>query len=138
MAEIKRSTLFGKLNPTTATATSLIQFASDSFTIGEGSGHIEITVTRIGDASGSATVNYNTFDESQPNHGSQKSDYEIALGKLTFAPGETQKTVAIRLTGTAPSKPGASFFLRLANPVGAGASWWMPANCGQAALRLPW
>src|SRR6476659_3558556 len=70
--------LFGKLQPTTASATSLIQFASDSFTIGEGSGHIEITVTRQGDASGSATVNYSTFDQSQVDHASQKSDFEIA------------------------------------------------------------
>src|SRR5678816_957797 len=53
--------LFGKLNPTTASATSLIQFASDEFSINEGSGHIDVTVTRIGDVSGNATINYNTF-----------------------------------------------------------------------------
>src|SRR5678815_4190684 len=87
--------LFGKLNPTTATATSLIQFASDEFSISEGSGHIDVTVTRIGDVSGNATINYNTFDESQPDHASQKSDYEISLGKLSFAPGETSKTFRI-------------------------------------------
>ena len=87
--------LFGKLNPTTASATSLIQFASDSFTIGEGSGHIEITATRIGDASGTATVNYATFDQSMPGHASQKSDYQIAEGTLTFAPGETSKTFTV-------------------------------------------
>src|SRR4029077_3898131 len=74
--------LFGALNPTTASATSLIQFATDEFVISEGSGHIDITVTRAGDASGSATVNFNTLDESAPDHASQKSDYEIALGKL--------------------------------------------------------
>src|SRR4030095_15423132 len=72
--------LFGSLTPTTASATSLIQFATDEFAIGEGSGHIDVTITRAGDASGSATVNYATFDESQPDHASQKSDFEIALG----------------------------------------------------------
>ncbi len=87
--------LFGKLNPTTASATSLIQFASDSFSISEGSGHIEVTITRQGDASGSATVNYSTFDESVIGHASQKSDYEIAEGTVTFAPGETSKTFTI-------------------------------------------
>jgi Calx-beta domain len=83
--------LFGKINPTTVTATSLIQFASDTFAIGEGSGHIDITVTRAGDASGTASVNVSTFDESQPDHASQKSDYEIALSKVTFGPGETSR-----------------------------------------------
>ena len=89
--------LFGKLNPTTSSATSLIQFSSDDFAIGEGSGHIDVTITRAGDASGSATVNYATFDESQVGHASQKSDYEMAVGSVTFAPGETSKTVRILL-----------------------------------------
>src|SRR6185503_11745790 len=49
--------LFGKLEPTTASATSLIQFSTDEYSISEGSGHIDVTVTRSGDVSGSATVN---------------------------------------------------------------------------------
>jgi uncharacterized protein (TIGR03118 family) len=57
--------LLGSLRPTTATATSLIQFASDDFSIAENSGHIDVSVIRAGDASGTATVNYATFDESQ-------------------------------------------------------------------------
>src|SRR6185436_5903381 len=83
--------LFGKLNPTTASATSLIQFSTDDFAIGEGSGHIDVSITRAGDASGNATVNYSTFDESAPAHASQKSDYEMAVGSVSFAPGETSK-----------------------------------------------
>src|SRR6185503_18542227 len=71
--------LFGKLNPTTASATSLIQFSSDEYSISEGSGHIDITITRSGDVSGNATVSYSTFDESAPGHASQKSDYEMAV-----------------------------------------------------------
>ena len=38
--------LFGKLNPTTASATSLMQFSTDEYAISEGSGHIDVTVTR--------------------------------------------------------------------------------------------
>ncbi len=55
-------------------------------------------MTRAGDVSGAATVNYNTFDESQVDHASQKSDYEIALGQVTFAPGETSKTFEILIS----------------------------------------
>lgn len=112
--------LFGSLKPTTETATSLIQFATDDFAISEGSGHIDISVTRAGDVSGPATVNFNTFDESQAGHASQKSDYEIALGKLTFNPGETSKTFRILLVDDSFAEGDEVIDLALSNPTGAG------------------
>lgn len=118
--------LFGKLNPTTATATSLIQFASDEFSISEGSGHIDVTVTRIGDVSGNATINYNTFDESQPDHASQKSDYEISLGKLSFAPGETSKTFRILIVNDTFDENDEVIDLYLSNPTGSGVGLGSP------------
>ncbi|HBB98775.1 MAG TPA: TIGR03118 family protein [Blastocatellia bacterium] len=118
--------LFGKLNPTTATATSLIQFATDTFAIGEGSGHIDVGITRAGDASGTATVNFNTFDESQPGHASQKSDYEISLGKVTFNPGETAKTVRILITDDNFVEGSEVINLMLSNPTGAGVGLGSP------------
>ena len=118
--------LFGALNPTTASATSLIQFATDEFVIGEDTGHIDISVTRAGDASGSATVNFNTFDESQPDHASQKSDYEIALGKLTFAPGETSKTFRILIVNDTFDENDETIDLALSNPTGSGAGLGSP------------
>src|SRR4051812_35173589 len=118
--------LFGKLNPTTATATSLIQFSTDDFAIGESSGHIDITVTRQGDASGTATVNVNTFDESQPGHASQKSDYEISLGTLTFAPGETSKTFRILIVDDKFAEGNEVLDLALSNPAGAGVGLGSP------------
>src|SRR4051794_33577688 len=118
--------LFGKLNPTTASATSLIQFASDSFVINEGSGHIEVSVTRQGDASGTATVNYSTFDASQPAHASQKSDYEIAEGTLTFAPGETSKTFTLLLVNDNFVEGAETIDLFLSNPSGSGVGLGSP------------
>jgi len=120
--------LFGKLNPTTATATSLIQFASDAFAIGEGSGHIDITVTRAGDASGIATVNVNTFDESQVGHASQKKDYEIAIAKVTFNPGETSKTVRILIVNDIFDENNEIVNLALSNVSGAGAGLGSPSE----------
>jgi uncharacterized protein (TIGR03118 family) len=119
--------LFGSLNPTTASATSLIQFATDEFAIGEGSGHIDVTITRAGDASGSATVNYATFDESQPDHASQKSDFEIALGTARFAPGETSKTVRILLVNDTFDENNEEIGLILSNPTGAGVGLGSPS-----------
>jgi len=125
--------LFGSLKPTTASATSLVQFATDEFVIGEGSGHIDITVTRAGDASGSATVNFNTFDQSQVGHASQKSDYEIELGKLTFNPGETSKTVRILIVNDTFVEGNETIDLALSNPTGAGVGLGSP---NVATLKL--
>ena len=125
--------LFGSLKPTTATATSLIQFATDSFIIGEGSGHIDISVIRAGDASGTASVNVSTFDESQPDHASQKSDYEIALAKVTFGPGETSKTVRILIVNDIFDENNETVNLALSNVTGAGAGLGSP---NQAELTI--
>ncbi|MBC7932613.1 MAG: TIGR03118 family protein [Rubrivivax sp.] len=118
--------LFGSLKPTTASATSLIQFSTDDFTISEGTGHIDVTITRSGDASGTATVNFNTFDESAPGHASQKSDYEIALGKVSFAAGETSKTVRILIVNDIFVEGDETIDIALSNPTGAGAGLGSP------------
>ncbi len=118
--------LLGKLQPTTVSATSLVQFATDTFGISEGSGHIDISVTRAGDASGTATVNFNTFDQSQPGHGSQKTDYEIALGKLTFNAGETSKTVRILIVNDNFVEGDETIDLVISNPTGAGVGLGSP------------
>lgn len=122
--------LFGSLKPTTATATSLIQFATDEFIIGEGTGFIDVTVTRAGDASGTATVNFNTFDVSQPNHASQKSDYEISLGKITFSPGETSKTVRILIVNDNFVEGNEMVSLAISNVTGAGVGLGSPSVAG--------
>src|SRR4051812_36865807 len=118
--------LFGKLQPTTSSATSLIQFASDSFTINEDSGHIEVTIIRQGDASGAATVNYSSFDESEAGHASQKSDYQIVEGTATFAPGETSKTFTVLVVNDNFVEGDETIDLFLSNPTGSGAGLGTP------------
>ena len=90
-------------------------------------------MTRAGDASGPATVNFNTFDESQAGHASQKSDYEIALGKVSFAPGETSKTVRILIVNDNFVEGDEMVNLALSNPTGTGAGLGTP---NQAELRI--
>jgi uncharacterized protein (TIGR03118 family) len=118
--------LFGSLKPTTASATSLIQFATDTFAINEGTGHIDVSVTRAGDVSSSAAVNFNTFDESQAGHASQKSDYEISLSTISFAPGETSKTVRILIVNDNFVEGDETISLALSNPTGAGVGLGTP------------
>ena len=82
--------LFGSLKPAPSPA-SQIQFSSPTYFAGEADHHFDVTVTRSGDTTGTATVNYATVDSSL----TQKSNYEIALGRLTFNPGETSKTFRV-------------------------------------------
>jgi uncharacterized protein (TIGR03118 family) len=82
--------LFGSLKAASV-ATSQIQFSDRDYFAVESDHHFDVTVTRTGDVSGTATVNYATVDTSL----TQKSNYEIALGKLTFGPGETSKTFRV-------------------------------------------
>ncbi|HEX8632606.1 MAG TPA: TIGR03118 family protein [Pyrinomonadaceae bacterium] len=112
--------LFGSLKPTTASATSLVEFSSADYAISEGNSSIQITVARAGNVSNSATVNYATFDQNQPNHANQKSDYQIAAGMLTFAPGETSKTFRVLLVDDRFDENDEIVNLALSNPTGAG------------------
>jgi uncharacterized protein (TIGR03118 family) len=125
--------LFGQLNPTTATATSLIEFATPSFATDEAGQHVDFTVIRTGNTSGAATINYNTFDESAAGHASQKSDYEIALGSLNFAPGETSKTFRIHIVDDKFVEGDEVIDLYLSNPTGTGVGLGSP-NTAQVTI----
>jgi uncharacterized protein (TIGR03118 family) len=118
--------LIGALNPTTASATSTIQFSTDEYVIGEGSGSIQVTATRSGDASGSASVRYATWDKSQAGHASQKSDYMINAGVLNFAPGETSKTFTVRVVNDRFVEGDEVIDLALSNPLGLGVGLGSP------------
>src|SRR4051812_18529708 len=83
-------------------ATSTVQFSQSSYTVGEGDGHLAVIVTRTGDSSGAASVNYATSDTAALNDcnifsgiASQRCDYAISAGKLSFTAGETSKTIFI-------------------------------------------
>ena len=68
-----------------------VQFSQASFDVQEDLTAAIITVIRTGDTSGTTTVNYFTEDDTA----TQKSDYEIASGTLTFLPDETSKTFVV-------------------------------------------
>lgn len=73
------------------------QFSTASFSAGEGAGHVDITVTRANNISGSATVQYATNNGTA----SAGADYTAAVGTLNFADGETSKTFTVLLTDDA-------------------------------------
>lgn len=87
----EKNGLFGSLKPVTGPPAALIRFSNTEYFTSEASGHFDVTVTRTGDLSGTATVNYATVDLNAV----QVADYEISLGRLTFNPGESSKTFRV-------------------------------------------
>ena len=64
-----------------------------------------MTVTRLGDTSAAATVNYTTSDTAGAatcntinGKASARCDYATTIGRLNFAPGETFKTINVAVT----------------------------------------
>ena len=78
---------------TTVAPPAYFQFNSATYSAGEGAGGVVITVTRTGDTSTAATVNYATSNGTA----SARTDYISAIRNLTFAAGETSKTFTILL-----------------------------------------
>jgi len=74
-----------------------------------------INVTRTGDVSGSATVDYATVNGSA----SARSDYSAAHGTLRFAAGETSKSIVVFITDDRFQEGVETFSVALSNPSGA-------------------
>jgi uncharacterized protein (TIGR03118 family) len=125
--------LVGSLRPTTATATSLLQFSAADVAISESAGFVDVSIARSGDSSGAATVDVGTWDQSQPGHASQKSDYELTIARVSFAPGETVRTVRVPLVNDGFVEGDEVVDLALFNPVGAGVGLGGPDT---AELRI--
>ena len=77
---------------------------------------IEFRVTLDSAATEPVTVDYATWGGTAV----AGEDYEAASGTLTFAPGETEKTVRVTVIDDAVEDSGETFRLVLSNPSGAG------------------
>jgi hypothetical protein len=97
-------------------AAPTVQFSSSDFSAQEDLTAATITVTRAGDASGTATVDYATAD----NTATQLGDYEIASGTLTFAPGQVSKTFQVLINEDSYVEGTENLHLVLSNATGAG------------------
>jgi len=73
------------------------------------------TVTLSAASTDPITVAYATGDGTA----TAGSDYQAASGTLTFAPGETSKTVAVTVNGDRIAEPNEVFFVNLSSPTNA-------------------
>ncbi|HLL76337.1 MAG TPA: Calx-beta domain-containing protein [Pyrinomonadaceae bacterium] len=106
-------------------AESTIQPSQASFRIREAGPYGDtITITRLGDLSREATVEFTTLArEAEINfpagQASERSDYVRAYGTLYFAPGEASQTINITVIDDALVEGDEFFLLALSNPTGA-------------------
>jgi uncharacterized delta-60 repeat protein len=106
-------------------APKTVQLSSSAYSFGEAVGLAGIQVTRSGDASNSASVNYTTSDTAgaspcdsfNTGKASSRCDYETTLGTLKFAAGETSKAISIPVIDDAYNEGNEALTITLTNPV---------------------
>jgi aryl-phospho-beta-D-glucosidase BglC (GH1 family) len=108
----------GTIKDDDGTQTALPQLTIADTSVTEGnSGTTSLTFTvKLSAASTKAvTVAYATADQTA----TAGSDYQATSGTLTFAPGETQKTLSVLVIGDTTYEPDETLLLNLTNPSGA-------------------
>ncbi|HEY9285660.1 MAG TPA: Calx-beta domain-containing protein, partial [Pyrinomonadaceae bacterium] len=90
-----------------------VQFSAANYAASESGGGIFVTLTRTGNTSGAATVNYADTPGT-----AAAADYSGGSGSVTFAAGEATKSFTVGVTDDALDEPDESFTLSLS--VGAG------------------
>ncbi len=91
-----------------------IVFSALNFSANNHDGMAYATVTRGGGVTGTATVQYATYDDSAL----AGTDYTATSGTLTFNPGEMQKQIAIPLIRHTTAQGQISFLVRISNVTG--------------------
>lgn len=96
--------------------TATIGFSASSYDVNENAGAVTLNITRSGGRQFSATVNYQTMD------GTAKAgvNYVASNGTVTFAPGETSKTIQVPLIDDAEPSPTLQFTVKLTDANGTG------------------
>src|SRR5207245_7450493 len=112
--------------PRTAAAPT-IQFGASTYSVGEGDGRVNITVTRAGDASSAASVGFATIDDAGLQNcnvingiASPRCDYEYTLGTVTWAAGDSSpKSFSVAIVDDSYTEGNETFRVSLNNPSGA-------------------
>jgi len=108
------------------TQPGIIQFSQSNYTVAERGRMIQITVTRTGETSGAASVDFASDDGSIPTiatpcstvsgKASERCDYTRSAGTLSFAPGETQKSFIVLVNDDSYAEGAETLQLVLSNP----------------------
>ncbi len=96
-------------------ATTTLQFDRDEYRVNETCFGAIVKVTRVGDLSGGATVEYATSD----GNASAPEDYEATSGKLIFGAGVSEQSFTVRIFDRGGVESNETVVLSLVNAVGA-------------------
>ena len=109
-----------------SSSSSSVQFSAANYRVSEAGGRATLTVTRLGDTSAAATANYTTSDTAGAascntinGKASARCDYATTIGKLSFAPGETFKTINVAVTDDNYAEGDENFSVALTSASGA-------------------
>jgi hypothetical protein len=111
--------------------TGTFQFQAAALTASE-TAAVTLTITRTGNTTGGATLQVATHDGTGPLGAVAGQDYTATSVTVTFAPGETSKTVSIPILNDTQVEARETFTVTLSNP-SAGATFGSPA---QATVTL--
>ena len=90
-----------------------VRFTQSTFSTFESNPNIVVAVSRIGDVSGTTTVDFATADGTA----TAGTDYTATTGTLTFAPGETTKNITVPLINdNVFENASETFTVNLSNP----------------------
>jgi len=106
---------------------AIVQFSAATYTVGEGAGRATLTVTRSGNTSAAATVDYRSTDtdtftvgcsDTVNNRGSAyaRCDFATVVGTLSFAAGETSKQFTVPVIDDGHAEGSETFQVVLSNP----------------------
>jgi hypothetical protein len=108
------------------TPTSIIQLSAVNYSAGEGAGHLDVTVTRTGNTTNAAAVNFRTTDDLAEvrcdvlnGTAYARCDYATTVDTLMFAPGENTKSFSISIIDDAYVEGSETFGVALSGPTGA-------------------
>jgi len=92
----------------------VLAFSTAGASVGESDGNLTLNVSRIGGATGTVSVDYAIANGTA----TAGSDYIPAMDTLTFADGETNKTITIPILNDAVHEPNETFEVSLSHPEG--------------------
>lgn len=95
---------------------TLVQFSAAGYSVNEGAGNVTIAVTRVGNTTGAATVDFAASDGSA----TQNQDYVVTSGTLNFAAGESSKTFLVLIVDEGYVEANETINLNLSNATGSG------------------
>lgn len=101
--------------PTPQQAVASLRLSAAAYSVAENAGSLTIPVTRAGDTSVATTVEFVTNDGSAI----ERTDYTIASGTLTFAPGQSSETISIVIGDDTYQEGNENLYVILSNATGA-------------------